>query len=69
MFATPFVARISDVSAAVSSFVRVKVSKRTFTPAGNRSGVTVVRIETIIHVAVETTRPVKPGTCPDERTP
>jgi hypothetical protein len=66
VFTASIMARIPDVTLPVSRLVRMEVIERLLSTRWKRSIVTVMRIITIINVAVKAMNAVKPGTSSDE---
>jgi hypothetical protein len=55
-------AGVPYVALPVTSFISMEVVEPFLSAPWKRPGVTVVRIEAVIHVAVEAVRPMEPGT-------
>jgi hypothetical protein len=66
VFAAPFVAGVAYVASPVPRFVRVEVTERLLPSLWHRSPVTMMRIVTVIDVAVEAVRAMKPRASPYE---
>jgi hypothetical protein len=57
---------VHNAASAIARFIGVKVVEALFTAPRDRAIVSVVRIETVVHVSVETMRAVEPGAGADE---
>jgi hypothetical protein len=67
MFSTAIMPGIAYVALSIASLVCVEVTKRLFPARWGWSSVTVPRIITVVNMAIEAMRPVKPRTSPDEQ--
>src|ERR1700761_7368728 len=54
---------VADVALSVPCLVCMKVAECRLTAAWQRAMIAIARIEAVIHVSVESTRAVEPGTC------
>jgi hypothetical protein len=66
VFPAAIVAGVADVASSIARFIGAKPGERPLAPSREGSGVTVMRIEAVIDMAVKTARAVEPGTCADE---
>jgi hypothetical protein len=67
VFTTAFMTRITYVALSIPCLVCVEVAERLFPARWCWPSVTMPRIVAIVHVAVEATRTVEPGTGSDEQ--
>jgi hypothetical protein len=66
VFTAGFMRSVTFVALPVTGFVAVEVIEPLFTASGERAVITVVRVETVVHVAIEPMWPMKPGAGSDE---
>src|SRR5580698_8381284 len=66
MFAACFMWGSAHIAATIARFVGVEVVEAFLSASRQRTVVTVVRIKTIVHMAVEAGMPMEPGSGPNK---